>query len=453
MFDEQAFIARVEMADTEELLRILDHPTVDEEKALRAHLGDDRYQRMHGLALRRNVTRSMGQQPKGNVVVIHGIMGAELSVSSGGDGDLTWVNAFRIMRGWLDRLRLKDDGRSEYNSKFKVRASGIMKRYYGELLLTLAEKWNVRAFWFDWRKDLQLAADDLNAQIDSWFGTGAPVHIVAHSMGGLVARTFAKKYKERWEAMWDKGEGARPEGTSGGRLVMLGTPNYGSFAIPQVATGIEGLVKKLALIDLHHSPRELLETFNSFVGSYQMLPSPFVMEQMERLYQSNTYSGYNVPQQHLDNARRYHQFLSDVIDDKRMIYVAGFGERTFSNIKMDKNGNFLPLDKLESYEETFYGDGRVPHALGLLKSNGKLIQTYFVQADHGNLSSNSQILAALDELLRTGKTDDLVEDLNAAITDSFRGVAGRDGKSLAEDKWEKERRKVKDRLADEEKQI
>lgn len=423
MFDEQSFIAQVEMADTEELLRILDHPTVEEEKALRAHLGDERYQRMHGLALRHNVTRGVGQPPKGNVVVIHGIMGAELNVSSGGDGDLTWVNILRIVRGWLDRLRLSDDGRSEYNSKFKVRASGIMKRYYGELLLSLAEQWNVRAFWFDWRKDLQLAADNLNTQIDGWFGSETPVHIVAHSMGGLVARTFMKKYKERWEAMWDKGDSTRPAGTSGGRLVMLGTPNYGSFAIPQVTTGIEGLVKKLALADLRHSVRELLETFNSFVGSYQMLPSPFVMKPMERLYQSGTYGGYNVPQRHLDNAKQYHQFLSDAIDGKRMVYVAGFGQPTFNNIKLDAGGvNFLPLDNVDSYEMTLDGDGRVPHNLGLLQSNGKPIQTYFIREEHGKLSSNSKILEALDELLETGKTDDLFENLGEAQAASARGA-------------------------------
>src|ERR1043165_4159877 len=440
MFDEQAFIAQVEMADTGELLQILGHPTVEEEKALRAHLGDERYQRMHGLALRHNVTRGAGQPPKGNVVVIHGMMGAELSVSSGGDGDLTWVNIFRIVRGWLDRLRLSDDGRSDYNSKFKVRASGIMKRYYGEMLLSLAEKWNVRAFWFDWRKDLQLAADNLNTQIDGWFGSQTPVHIVAHSMGGLVARTFMKKYKERWDAMWDKGDSTRPAGTSGGRLVMLGTPNYGSFSIPQIATGIEGLVRKLALADLRHSVRELLETFNSFAGSYQMLPSPFVMKPMERLYQSGTYGGYNVPQRHLDNARQYHQFLSDAIDAKRMVYGAGFGQPTFNNIKLDAGGvNFLPLDNVDSYEMTLDGDGRVPHSLGLLKSNRKSVETYFIREEHGKLSSNSQILEALDELLETGKTRDLFASLSEAQAASARG-AKVEAQSAVEIKkrWEEE---------------
>ncbi len=72
MFDERAFIARVESASPEELANLLTHPSVEQEKALRAHLGDQRYQRMHSMALKRNVNRSVGQVKKGNVVVIHG---------------------------------------------------------------------------------------------------------------------------------------------------------------------------------------------------------------------------------------------------------------------------------------------------------------------------------------------------------------------------------------------
>ena len=83
MFNERAFIARVEEAGPEELARLLTNPSVAEEKALRAHLGDQRYQRMHSMALKRNISRSVGRAKKGNVLVIHGIMGAELSVSSG----------------------------------------------------------------------------------------------------------------------------------------------------------------------------------------------------------------------------------------------------------------------------------------------------------------------------------------------------------------------------------
>jgi hypothetical protein len=60
MFNEQAFIARIEAADTEELIQFLRRPSLEQEKALRAHFGEDRYQRMHSLA----VTRNHGQRPE-----------------------------------------------------------------------------------------------------------------------------------------------------------------------------------------------------------------------------------------------------------------------------------------------------------------------------------------------------------------------------------------------------
>src|ERR1043165_5294799 len=399
MFNERAFISQVERANPEELAQLLIRPTLDQEKALRAHLGDERYQRMHSMALKRKVSRGADAKLKGNVVVIHGIMGAELSVSSGGAGDLTWVSAFRILRGWLDRLRLSDDGRSEANSKFSVTASGIMKRYYGEMLLKLSDNWNVKDFYFDWRKDLDLAADSLNAQIGSWFDNDAPVHIGAHSMGGLVARTFRKKYPNRWDTMLDR----KGNGKAGGRLIMLGTPNHGSFSIPQVITGLEGLVRKLARLDLRHDRQELLETFNSFVGSYQMMPSLEEMSDLTPLYNSGTYSKFNVnvPQQHLTRALNHHQWLKDSIDFDRMIYVAGYDQPTYSNI-----ANWDKLDSTKGYEMTLDGDGRVTHRLGFLKSpdGKKQVPTYFIKEEHGNLSTNQTIPATLDSLVESGQT-------------------------------------------------
>ena len=408
MFNERAFISQVERANPEELANLLLRPTLEEEKALRVHLGDERYQRMHSMALKRKVSRSATAKPKGNVVVIHGIMGAELSVSSGGAGDLTWVNAFRILRGWLDRLKLSDDGRSEANPKFTVTASSIMKRYYGEMLLALAENWNVKDFYFDWRKDLELAADSLNVVLGTWIDNKQPVHIVAHSMGGLVARTFIKKYAARWRTMWDQAG----NGKDGGRLIMLGTPNYGSFAIPQVITGVEGLVRKLATLDLRHDRQELLETFNSFVGSYQMMPSQAVMSNIKDLYNSGTYSKFNVnvPQQHLNRARDHHEWLADVVDADRMIYVAGYDQPTYSDI-----ADWNKLDSTKGYAMTLEGDGRVPHKLGLLKTpSGAELKTYYIKEDHGNLSINTKILATLDELLKTGETNQLPSKLPAS---------------------------------------
>ena len=57
---------------------------------------------------------------------------------------------------------------------------------------------------------------------------------------------------------------------------MLGTPNHGSFTIPQLLLGLNDTLNKLALVDLRHNVQDLLNIVKTFVGSYQMLPSLLV---------------------------------------------------------------------------------------------------------------------------------------------------------------------------------
>ncbi len=356
-FDVREFLTHVERANAEELTDILANPKKEEEEALRFYLGDERYQRMHGMALRQRMKSRSGATPlkrKGNVVVLHGIMGSELSVINPTSAmNLIWVSYWRMLgQGWITRLLLGDDG---LKGEYDIRATGIMKKYYGELILALNERWTTRAFWYDWRKDLNVAADELNAQISSWFGDDTPVHLVAHSMGGLVSRTFIKRHPKRWEAMWD----SESNGKLGGRLVMLGTPNHGSFTIPQIMTGLEPTVKKLAKYDFRNGLKDVLRVVNSFVGSYQMLPSPFVNESYDRFYKPETYGELNIPEKLLKNALEHHERLSDVIDTDRMVYVAGDNQITFSGIK-----DWERLDSFDSYDVTRKGDGRVTHKSG-----------------------------------------------------------------------------------------
>lgn len=409
MFDEAAFIARLESANADELRYLLERPTREEERALRSYFGEERYRRLRAKALRTSLRRGLSD-PIGNVVVLHGIMGSELSsYSRSGAAEQLWAKVVQIMRGHLAKLELGTDGRSAIDPSIDVRPSGIMKRHYGDLLLTLSDLWRVRAFWFDWRKDLLVAAAELEAEIKSNFDDGAPVHLVAHSMGGLVARTFVKAYPDRWAAMWDKaGHGKR-----GGRLIMLGTPNHGSYAIPQVMTGVDGLVRKLALLDLTHSADELLDIFTSLPGLYQMLPSPLVDPANEPLYDSKTYGERKVRQALLDRARAHHEFLSDVVDPERMVYVAGANQPTFAGVK-----DITRLASLKGYDVTLDGDGRVTHALGMLAG---AVPAYFVEASHGELSADERVVEALRDLLENGKTNSLDKTPPPADADVQRG--------------------------------
>jgi pimeloyl-ACP methyl ester carboxylesterase len=386
--DERAFIAQLESAGPERFAEMLVRPSAAEEQALRAYLGDERYQRLHSMALRRSVSRAAPDK-RPNVVVIHGIMGAELAaLDASGAQDPIWLKLLRIVTGRFERLRLGEDGRT---SPYDVRATGILKRHYGELLLSLSQRWNVRAFWFDWRKDLNLAAAELQAQLSGWFGDDAPFDIVAHSMGGLVARTFIRNYPGRWE-------------TAARRLIMLGTPNHGSFAIPQVITGAEPIVRKLALLDPYHSRAALLDILNTFPGSFQMLPSPLRLPEMARLYEPRTWGELNVPERHLAAARRHHEELSGVVDPGRMIYIAGYNQPTFSGI-----ADWERMDAAEGYLMTRDGDGRVTHELGKLEG----VPIYYVEENHGDLPANKDVLDALDELLESGATRALASQLPA----------------------------------------
>ena len=178
-------------------------------------------------------------------------------------------------------------------------ATGILKKWYAEQILELSSDWNVQTYWYDWRRDLDEIADDLRSKIGGWFGDDAPVNLVAHSMGGLVSRTYITRHTKRWN--------------KGGKLIMLGTPNHGSFAIPQVITGAIDTVRKLALLDVKHNLLEITGILGGLPGALEMLPSPLVMPAMAPLYQSSTWGG-RVPQALLDRARRHHDLLAEVVD-------------------------------------------------------------------------------------------------------------------------------------------
>ncbi len=388
--NEREFIRRIEALDAPKFAEQLLLANPEEKKALCAHFGDEAYERMRDRAAEA-ATRA---EPRGNVVVLHGIMGGELTYyETDAKPEGVWLKLFRIMRGGFDLLPLAHGA-----SVNRISPTGILKRYYGEQLLSLMQQgWNTHAYWFDWRLDIREAADELANRMGSWFKRGGPVHLVAHSMGGLVARAFIHRHPDLWKAMWDeKGNGA-----AGGRLVMLGTPNHGSFAIPQLFFGLNGSVRKLALLDLHHSLHDLLEIVTTFTGTYQMLPSPLKMPAMEPLYSNGTYAPLAIPQEQLDAAKAFHAELAGdaaTTDPGRMIYIAGCDQPTSTGIR-----DWRKLTSLDGYEVTRKGDGTVPHALGLLDG----VPTFYTPVEHGAMPCDAGIMTALDEILAAGRTGKL----------------------------------------------
>ena len=392
--NDRKILARLEAASPTDLDTLLRRPTEDEARVYRAYYGAERYDALRRKTLSRNsTTRGATRAAKrGNVVILHGIMGGELTFREPSGDTSIWMSIFRLAFGGVERLRMENG-----KSVFDVRATGILKKWYTEQILELSYDWNVQTYWYDWRRDLDETGDDLHEKIRGWFGDDAPVNLVAHSMGGLVSRTFIARHPERWK--------------KGGKLIMLGTPNHGSFAIPQVITGAIDTVRKLALVDVTHSLEQITTILGGLPGSLEMLPSPLVMPAMARLYQGSTWGG-RVPQALLDRARKHHDLLAEIVDGERMYYIAGCNRRTHDDIQ-----DWNRLDTLDGYSASMNGDGTVPHPLGFLMQNGARIPTWFVQEDHGALPNNPKVIAALSLLLLQDKCD------LSTRPESARGVA------------------------------
>ena len=362
---------------------------------LAQRLGDQQTERLVRAARRSRESARRGSG--GRVVVIHGIMGARLDVvEPDGDSDRVWVDYLRLFNGRIADLELVDGVRPRYPGK-RVRVAGLLPDYL-PLLLELDGRWKVKPFAYDWRLDIDSSAAQLAEAIRLW-SAGEPCHVVAHSMGGLVARRMIVLFPDVWASMQDPGNKGR-----GGRLIQMGTPNRGSFAIPMVLTGQESLVRKLSLLDRKHDVDQLLPILATFPGSYQMLPAPDSgSDDRARLYRTETWGKAPAAGAFLDLARRFHEGLADVIDPERMVYIAGFDRDTPFRIRVKKPGHF-------EYRITRNGDGRVPHDLGLLDG----VRTLWVDDDHGALPRNGAVLAGIHDLLRSGNTAELEQALPAS---------------------------------------
>lgn len=325
----------------------------------------------------------------GRVMVLPGLMGTELdSVDASGDSDLVWVNFFRIIDGRMADLRLTPNG-DPLPPPPAVKLKQVYRKVYLPLLMTLQARWQTRPFPFDWRRDIDGSAAALAEDVKSW-ANGEPVHLVAHSMGGLVARRFIQKFPDVWSTMQDTtGAG------QGGRLVMMGTPNRGSLAACLALTGEEGIVKKLALLDGQHNRQQLLEILNTFLGTYQILPTPLLDlgDDHKKLFQAATWGTLPVQQGLLDRAKAFITDLEPVLDPGRMLYVAGYNQETPHRVIVDGPGRFHYLSTLD-------GDGRVTHELGLLPG----VKTFWVVEAHGDLPKNAKVLAGIHDLLQKGTT-------------------------------------------------
>ncbi len=335
------------------------------------------------------------QGPRPLAFVLPGIMGSHLQVS----GERVWLDYKEMMKGGIERLEIEDQG---------IQPERPIEKYYDRFIEYLGRSHEVVAFPYDWRKSVVECADLLAAAIEKHLpaqeSARQPIRIVAHSMGGLVARAMIAKRKDLWDRMC-KLEGCR--------LIMLGTPNAGSYQAVRLVVGQHKLANMLALVDFGHGRDEMLDIISRYPGAAELLPATggrdFGSPQLWEQWRKETGETWPIPARDaLDKARMTWELLrASPIDRERMIYVAGWAWQTACDCAVVKEDDLF-LGELTSlrFYTTHKGDGTVPWALGRLPG----VRTWYVEAaEHDQLLAHEQAFPAYLDLLQTGRTARLAD--------------------------------------------
>jgi CHAT domain-containing protein len=357
------------------------------------------------------------------VFVLPGILGSNLKL----DGTRIWLG-FRFING-LKKLTW-DPATAD-----RVEPDGPIGSSYDDLIERLADTHEVFPFAYDWRRPIEDEARRLAKAVDAALAargsSGQPVRLLAHSMGGLVARTMHLEAPDTWKRLMAR---------DGARLLMLGTPNGGSWAPMQTLSGDDtfgnALVAFGSLFD-NGGARKMMAGMPGFIQlQASLLDSALGLDQaatwkkladddIARLRERSIWHQIEGPQRTiyewgaptqavLDQAVALRRRLDAQVatlgtDVQKMLLVVGHASFTPAGIVVDADG----LSYLDTPDG---GDGRVTLGSAMLPG----VATWKVDAEHGELPDVAGAFAAYIELLTTGRTM-----LLGTLEPEVRGARGR----------------------------
>jgi hypothetical protein len=335
-----------------------------------------------------------GKKPKRNddapiVFLLPGIMGSHIQTGS----NRIWFEPFSMWSGEMAKLKVDARG---------VTPDGWMDRSYESLARYLADSHEVRPFAYDWRLSITAAAQRFGEELDRAMtdaeARGKSLRIVAHSMGGLVARLALK---DRWDAF---------KAIPGSRLLQLGTPNRGSHSIAAVLLARDDFIQTIERwFDWKHDMREFLEIVRDFPGVLELLPWPkgngrandgvdyFDAALWKAWYDQDSdpkkRASWAPPQKAaLDAARAAIAALLEAkLDLERTLYVAGRGP---TPVGVRIVGGRVEIGWSDE------GDGRVPWETGIPDG----VRVWYTDAAHGDLANHEKAFEAYLQLLENGDT-------------------------------------------------
>lgn len=357
---------------------------------LEDYFGSRDYAELRELAQRATATRTRGGP---RVLILPGITGSRLGRAKLID-DTIWFDPVEIAAGGITRLAM--------NSGITIVPLGVILLYYLKLKLRLQVAGiDAEYHAYDWRQSL----DTLGAELASRIRTTPEldgVSLVCHSMGGLVARAAITTL--------GTAHGARVA-----KVVMLGTPNFGSFSAVQNMRGVGDTLKKLAFLDLRHDAEEIVSrVLAPMPGFCQLLPSPERFTAID-LFDPGQWPASG-PRPVPVVLRQVPKVLKKLAPaDSRFYLIAGVNRETITGVRKE-GGDFV-------YEFSLAGDGTVPLSFAEIPGTKA---TYYIEETHGSLPNNRLVARAVADILGTGSTRLLPQQLAGVRGEVTRAVSESD---------------------------
>lgn len=343
---------------------------------------------------RYNGTEVSGKKPI--LIMLPGIMGSNLKDQE----SLLWINYRRFLLGHLACLRP--------NERDGIDPDSLIKTSYMKLGDYLSKNYDIVAFPFDWRLSMEENAALLNQKVKELLTLGLSIKMVGHSMGGVLTRDFMLYHPETYKEL-----NALP----GFKILFLGSPLGGSYRIPYVLFGKDGIIKLLAKIDIRNSPKDLLNVFVNFPGILALLPinksgkHDFSDRSFwEKLRKASGDESWPIPNEtDLKAFGKYQDLIvkqESTINYDNIFYIAGQSRKkksTISDLEI-KDGQLI-------FHATNQGDESVTWESGIPKGIIDRNHFYYANVTHGGLSTEKKIFGAIEDILNQGKTGRLQNTL------------------------------------------
>lgn len=326
-----------------------------------------------------------------------------------GGGNVLWVDYTQIAFGLVGGMRLNAAGTAPGPPDgAQLYPGGPLSDYFGTAVAVLSAQlaphgYSVRPYGFDWRGRVLTLGAILAQQIRAEVTAEESCSIVAHSLGGLVARAA-------WSDLVGTGDSNLVR-----RIVTIGTPHWGSYGIVALLSGGLDTLRQISYLSWSASSlqravtpipfsrpwtvSELIALCATWPSCYQLFPvlgapgsesDPF----RPRLYEAEAWpTATAISAAHLaEAAGAFQTWLKSpesLPPSWVLTTVAGTGLGTFDKLIISNR-----VGDITSLESVGSGDGQVTTSSALLPESAQ----YTFQARHVDLPdllSLSGVLAGL----------------------------------------------------------